>query len=143
MSDVSVLLPMLLKRSGRLIDSIIDRVLKQHGVARSQYRVLFYVARYGEPTQKELSEALGVRGPTMTSMLDSLSQKGWLVRTGDKQDGRAKRVRLTPKGRKLYKSIPDPVKSLDHDIMQVLSKNEARDLERMMQKIIARLNETK
>ncbi|HVX56851.1 MAG TPA: MarR family transcriptional regulator [Candidatus Saccharimonadales bacterium] len=135
----SGLLPMLLKRSARLIDAHIDRVLKQHGIARSQYRVLYYVARFGEPTQKELIETMSVQGSTLTSIVDVLVQKGWLVRINDQRDRRSKRVKLTAAGHQLFEHIPEPARELDVVLRQQLGADAAKKLEGLLKQTIQQL----
>ncbi|HVV25949.1 MAG TPA: MarR family transcriptional regulator [Candidatus Saccharimonadales bacterium] len=106
------LLPILIKRSARLLDREIDALLKSHGIARSQYRVLYYVAERGELTQTELAGLLEVEAATLTRLVDALVKKGWLVRLRDEQDQRLKRIRLTAEGKRKFKNIPPPAEAL-------------------------------
>jgi DNA-binding MarR family transcriptional regulator len=141
-NDKSTSLTGRLKRCGRLIDHNIDRLLKRHGVARSQYRVLYHVAQRGELTQKELTDILEVQGSTLTIIVDTLTQKGWLVRIASGQDKRVKSLRLTPAGKKIFRQIPDPVEELNRIILQSLSKSEAQALKISIEKIVTALNKT-
>ncbi len=52
-------------------------------------------------TQADLAEALGVEPPTVTKMLQRMESSGLVDRRPDTVDGRAIRVHLTPKGRRL------------------------------------------
>jgi len=135
-----VLLPTLIKRSTRLIHRHIEQSLKAHHIARSQYTVLYYVAKFGQPTQKELADALEIQGPTLTSMLDSLVQKGWLVREQDARDKRSKQLRLTAAGKQLFAQIPNPAEALDHMIRESLSAEETAALRQALEKIITKLS---
>ena len=135
-----IFIPTLFKRSSRLIDSHIDRLLKKHSVARSQYRAMYYVYLYGEPTQKELVEIMDVKGSTLTLIVDVLEQKQWLVRISDPADKRVKRLRLTSAGKNLFEQIPDPAKELHKTILEGLSKEEALELEKLLGKVINNLN---
>lgn len=135
------LLPVLIKRCARIIDRQIDALLKKHGVARSQYRVMYHVAHGDEPTQKELQEKMGVQASTLTLMIDALVQKGWLIRVRDQQDKRHNKLQLSPAGKTLYRQIPEPAKKLDKSLREELSKTEAKAYEKLLLRTIDKLNE--
>ncbi len=135
-----LLLSTLIKRCGRAIDDDINRMLKQHSIARSQYRALYYVARYGEPAQSDLIKVMRVQPSTLTSIIDGLVRKGWLVRVKDKHDKRINRLRLTSEGTKTFGQIPDPARKLQTLILKTLDKQEARQLGVSLEKIINQLS---
>jgi MarR family multiple antibiotic resistance transcriptional regulator len=135
-----LLLSTLIKRCGRAIDDDINRMLKQHSIARSQYRVLYYVARYGEPAQSDLIKVMRVQPSTLTSIIDGLVRKGWLVRIKDSRDKRVNRLRFTPEGTKTFGQIPDPARKLQKLILGSLGKEEAQILATSLKKIINQLS---
>jgi DNA-binding MarR family transcriptional regulator len=134
------LLSMTIKRCGRAIDRDIDRTLKQHGIARSQYRVLYYVAHYDEPSQSDLIEKMEIQPSTLTLIVDVLVHKGWLVRTKDPLDKRLNKLRLTPAGKKIFQQIPDPAQKLQKLILKNLSRSEAQALGDSLTKITKALS---
>jgi DNA-binding MarR family transcriptional regulator len=134
------LLSTLIKRCGRAIDRDIDRMLKQHGIARSQYRVLYYMVHYDDPPQAKLMNIMEVQASTLTLIIDVLVQKGWLVRIKDMQDKRQNKLHLTREGEKIFKQIPDPNQRLQEQIIKTLSKEEAKNLGVAMKKIIKELS---
>ncbi len=140
MAKPNTTLPSLLKHTGRLIDNQIDSLLKQHAIARSQYRVLYYVSRQPGLTQKELIDMLQVQGSTLTLIVDTLVQKGWLIRTPDSLDRRIKKLSLTSEGQKNFKHIPDPNLEINKRLVSFLSKSEQQDLTLSLEKIIKHLS---
>ncbi|HEX4774088.1 MAG TPA: MarR family transcriptional regulator [Candidatus Saccharimonadales bacterium] len=134
------LLPALLKRCARLIDRSIDESLKQHAIARSQYRVMYYVARHSEPTQTSLREAMQIQASTLTLIVNRLVQKGWLVRVKDGSDKRTNKLQLTADGEKRLQQIPDPLQKLQQTILQNLTKAEAEALTLSLNKVINKLS---
>ena len=140
MDHEETLLPTLIKRSARLIDRQIDLTLKEHGIARSQYRVLHYVARQGELTQKELAGLLQVEAATLTRIIDALVKKGWLTRVRDNEDQRVRRIRLTPEGERQFGDIPQPARALNRTITRQLDDAEAAALQSSLVKIIEQLS---
>jgi DNA-binding MarR family transcriptional regulator len=139
MDNDAVLVSRLCKHCGRIIDRRINRMLKNYSIARSQYRVLHFTKRLGQPTQKELVEALGIRGPTLTPIVGKMVKKGWLAEIEDKSDKRIKRHSLTPSGKQLYASIPEPSQELEKLFKQVLNPDEVAKLEDMLKRIIKEL----
>lgn len=134
-----VQLPILIKRVARLIDQYTENVLKGNTIARSQYRVLYYVNLLASPTQKDLLQKLNVKGSTLTIIVDSLVNKGYLVREYDELDKRIRRLKMTEEGRKLFNSIPDPINSMTEEIRKTFSDKEMAALDRDMRKIIKKL----
>lgn len=128
----------LLKQAVRLVDKHIDVLLKNRGVARSQYRVMYYVNKYKEPSQKDLLKALSIQASTLTLMIDALIQKGWLVKVQDKLDRRLNRVSLTPEGKKQFDLIPDPTKALESVILNEIK--DANQLKQQLKQIIKTLS---
>lgn len=139
MAKEEVALPIILKRLGRLIDQRIDQMLKEHSIARSQYRVLYYVNLFKEPAQKDLVDIMEIQASTLTSIIDVLAQKGWLLRIKDNSDKRLNRVRLSKEGQKQFEQIPEPSKKLQKEILKVLSKEQARELGILLTKVIKEL----
>jgi MarR family transcriptional regulator, organic hydroperoxide resistance regulator len=129
-------LPVLIKQANRLIDNYVDRALKEQSIARSQYRVLYWVNLLGNPTQKKLLEKLNIKGSTLTIIVDSLVQKNYLARSEDKQDKRVRRLNMTDKGRALFDSIPDPAIACAEKIQSEFDKKEIASLKKDMRKII-------
>lgn len=129
------LLSTLIKRCGRAIDRDIDRMLKEHDIARSQYRVLYCVAHSDNPPQSKLMEMMDVQASTLTLIVDVLVQKGWLTRVRGSQDRRQKRLSLTSEGEKVFKQIPEPSQKLEKLILKTLSKEEVKSVQIIMKKI--------
>jgi MarR family transcriptional regulator for hemolysin len=72
----------------------------------AQWETLYLVAYSGEElNQSQLSRLLGVHGPTMLRMLDSLARKGLIERQQSHEDLRVTINRITPAGRAAITSI--------------------------------------
>jgi DNA-binding MarR family transcriptional regulator len=71
-----------------------------HGLTVPQFSVLNQFAkRGGERSPLELAAAFQVTKATMSSTLQRLEAKGFVVSTPDPSDGRAKRIAMTAAGR--------------------------------------------
>lgn len=79
----------------RLLRTTYDRRVRELGLTRSQWWVLTHLFRKDGTTQSELAEILELEKPSLGRLLDRLEAKGWVQRTEDARDRRAKRVFLT------------------------------------------------
>jgi len=65
--------------------------------------------------QGDLAQKLGIRAVTLGGLVDRMESRDWVERRPDDRDRRAKRIWLTPAGRKLEKRINDCLRQV-HDI---------------------------
>jgi DNA-binding MarR family transcriptional regulator len=131
------ILPILLKQAVSAIDQYVNKLLKEYKIARSQYRVLFYVNKLSHPTQKQMVEALYIQGSTLTLIVNTLVKKGWLLRNEDKNDRRIKHLELTDKGCGLFEKIPNTSMVLDEIIRGTISQKSYESMTENLDKIIA------
>jgi DNA-binding MarR family transcriptional regulator len=103
------------------IDDVVDAVLRASRVlvavaARSlagvadkvtlpQYRALVILAGRGPQNAGSLADALGVHSSTLTRLCDRLAAKGLITRSESPTNRREIVLRLTPRGRRLVKSV--------------------------------------
>lgn len=93
----------LLSRSWR---AALDRRLSHLGLSQARWVVLLHLARSPElPTQRELAQVVGVEGPTLARLLDSLEEQGLVRRVAVLEDRRAKKVILTDQAQPLIEEI--------------------------------------
>jgi DNA-binding MarR family transcriptional regulator len=129
----------LVKRLHVRMNQAIDDVLKEYGMARSQYRVLYFVGRAGQLTQKDLQQFMLVEAATLSGLTDVLEHKGWLVRLEHPSDKRAKLLQLTPSGKKVLENIPNPAAAAEKRLLRGLSAQERRQFQRQLEQLIANL----
>lgn len=71
-----------------------------YGMSMGEDPVLEYISRHDEAmTPSELAKTLGYTRPRMTRIIDSLEEKGYVIREQDTKDRRRVIVRCTDKGR--------------------------------------------
>lgn len=84
----------------------IDEALGHYGLSAATWQPLAHVARLGEGIrQRDLAESLGIEGPSLVRLLDTLESQGLIERREDETDRRAKAVHLTADGRTLVEGI--------------------------------------
>jgi MarR family transcriptional regulator for hemolysin len=93
----------------------------------AQWETLYLVAYSGEElNQSQLSRLLGVHGPTMLRMLDSLARKGLIERQQSHEDLRVTINRITPKGRAVITRIMRLSNELRRNVLGDVDEHELR-----------------
>jgi MarR family transcriptional regulator, transcriptional regulator for hemolysin len=89
-------------RIARRLRQTVDAELHAFGLTEATWRPLAYVGRLGNGVrQKELAFALGIEGPSLVRLLDSLERRGLIERREEETDRRARGIHLTRAGREL------------------------------------------
>ena len=84
----------------------LDRRLAGLGLSQARWLVLLHLARFeSAPTQRELAKSVGVEGPTLARLLDSLETQGLVRRQAVIEDRRAKQITLSESALPLIKQI--------------------------------------
>lgn len=84
----------------------LDRRLAGLNLSQARWLVLLHLARFVEaPTQRELAQSVGVEGPTLARLLDSLEAQGLVRRQAVVEDRRAKKILLCPPAKPLIDQI--------------------------------------
>ncbi|HEX5480352.1 MAG TPA: MarR family transcriptional regulator [Dehalococcoidia bacterium] len=76
-----------------------------YGVTVSQLRVMHLIRQMGAPSQRELTLALKISGPTLSGMIDRLIQRGVIERRDDALDRRITRVSVTAEGDDVLRAL--------------------------------------
>lgn len=129
------------KRLHLLMSQRIDDALKQHGLGRSQWQVLFRVRRGGSLGQKELAQVLQVEPATLTGIVDVLVAKGWLDRSGSPDDKRCRVLTLTPAGLDLMETVADPYEIVEARMLAGVPKGERALMAAVLEKLIRNLED--
>lgn len=88
-------------------------------------------------TQTQLCEHLCCEPPTVTNMVKSLEQNGFIYRKRDEQDARAMRIFLTDKGRELEEPVKCKWRQQQEQLLHLIlpeERLELRDLMKRMEK---------
>ena len=71
--------------------------MKEVGLTRTQWQVLYLLYREGRLSQTAIANSLMLAKPPLGKVVDRLEDGGWVQRCADANDKRAKLVSLTPK----------------------------------------------
>lgn len=82
------------------------QIAKQTGLTTAQLVVLRTIAGLGEVTTRTISHAVSLSPATVTTIMDRLSERGFVERYRSPLDRRVVYTRLTPKGRATLSAAP-------------------------------------
>ena len=83
----------------------------------------------------ELAEQLQITKQSVNDLLGHLEARGYLTREPDPDDGRARIVRLTPKGRRLQETIHGQARAAEQHIADTLGPSRYRQLQHALEEL--------
>ncbi|WP_417662517.1 MarR family transcriptional regulator [Pseudomonas sp.] len=118
----------------------LDRRLVGLGLSQARWLVLLHLARFAElPTQRELAQSVGVEGPTLARLLDSLEAQGLVSRQAVPEDRRAKKIALSPQAEPLIKKIEAISTELRQELFAGIDEEELNRCQQVHAKILSNL----
>lgn len=129
-------------RITRRLRQLVDSELRASGLTEATWRPLVYLDRHREGIrQKDLAQALGIEGPSLVHLLDSLERRGLIERREDEGDRRARRIYLTPEGRDLQKWVFKVSESVQQRLLAAVGAADLEACERAFNAIEAMADE--
>ena len=121
----------------------LDRRLAGLGLSQARWLVLLHLARFEQaPTQRELAQSVGVEGPTLARLLDSLEGQGLVQRQAVVEDRRAKKIVLCAPALPLIEQIETIATQLRHEPFQRVGGADAKVCMRVHGHILANLEKS-
>ena len=115
-----------LTKSVRLLNKFHDNKLQKYDLTSSQVAVLQKLWGEDGKTQKQLQQNLGLTPASVSGTLDTLANKGFIVRKHDDLDSRINRIYLTVEGTKLEKLCYDIINEIEETISEGFSNDEIK-----------------
>ncbi|ETP67101.1 MarR family transcriptional regulator [Planococcus glaciei] len=97
--------------------------LGKHGLYRAEWTILYYLANNESATLVELAQYQRVEKPTMTRIIRSLEESGFIEHIPGK-DRREKPMKLTELGKKVYAEVRVTVDRFEQDILEGISEEQ-------------------
>jgi MarR family transcriptional regulator for hemolysin len=121
----------------------LDRRLAGLGLSQARWLVLLHLARFNDaPTQRELAQSVGVEGPTLARLLDSLEGQGLVQRQAVLEDRRAKKIVLCAPARPLIEQIETIANQLRHELFEGVEEADLKVCMRVHGHILANLEKS-
>jgi DNA-binding MarR family transcriptional regulator len=121
----------------RLRRIVVDRALKPLGITRSQWWVLAFLSRHDGMSQTSLARDLDLTKVGIGGLLDRMEAAGNVKRQADPNDGRSRRVFLTPEGTALVATIRKNVEAVE---LKIFEKIKVVDLDQAAETMFALKN---
>ena len=131
----------LLAAVGQQTTSAFRARLEPSGIHPRAYAVLWAVSDVTDPSQRDLSRALGLPASRMVGLLDGLQDGGLIERVPDPGDRRTHRVRLTDHGRRTVDRLQAEATALDDAMIADLSEDDRERLRELLTRVSASLAE--
>jgi DNA-binding MarR family transcriptional regulator len=131
----------------RMRRTLFDLAMKPLGITRSQWWALAQLSRSdghdgGQGIlQSDLARILEVGKVTIGGLIDRLEASGFVQRTADKVDRRARRIVITKDGRQVLDKMVVVGRRLNLDILDGISERDIRIAEVVLAKMKANIRE--
>ncbi len=117
--------------------AMLDEQLRPLGYGTARMEALSTIARSTEPSaQIAIAKRIGIEGPTLTRMLDTLEADGLVVRRQDPTDRRTKLIELTPEGEKALEEIMRVAHHFRATVLKTLSDEDLEQVNEVTDKLM-------
>lgn len=128
----------LLARASSEVSAQFHVRLKTHGLQVPEWRVLASLSDGDGMTVGELAARALQRQPTMTKIIDRMTQAGLVERRQDKADRRKVRIFITKDGRRRVDAALKDAKAHEREVLADYTTEEADRLKAMLRGVVAR-----
>ncbi|NVP55270.1 homoprotocatechuate degradation operon regulator HpaR [Mycoplana rhizolycopersici] len=134
-------LPIALLRAREAVMSHFRPMLAAYDVTEQQWRVIRVLAEAGTLDASEVAEKAFILAPSLTRMIKSLEERGYITRSKDKEDGRRILLEVAPAGIALINAVTPSTHAIYTEIEQRYGKERVEHLIDLLEEM-AMLKET-
>jgi DNA-binding MarR family transcriptional regulator len=127
----------LLFRLWRTTHTRTAEVLGSVGLTPSLFALLNVIGAREGAIQQELGSTLGIDRSTMVSLIDQLERTGLARRRPSATDRRARKIAITPKGRRLLRRARALIAQVEDDVLAGLTAEQRRELLGLLRRALA------
>jgi DNA-binding MarR family transcriptional regulator len=128
------------RRVDRLAQAAADRIARQHGLTMQQWELLARLRHAGGDLDlRELCCGFGVSPPTLTALVDTAEERGWIVRSPHPDDRRRRRVELTAAGETAIAAAPHLGREVGRRMTVGFSDEERAQLAGLLERCVTNL----
>jgi MarR family transcriptional regulator for hemolysin len=124
-----------LTRVSRVLSRAFDDALAEAGGSLPVWLVLISLKSGQLASQRELADAVGIRGATLTHHLNAMESAGLVTRRRDPENRRLHLVELTPQGDALFFRMRDAAMVFDKRLRTGLSQPDVDQLEELLARL--------
>jgi MarR family transcriptional regulator, transcriptional regulator for hemolysin len=124
-----------LTRVSRVVSRAFDDALAEAGGSLPVWLVLISLKSGQLASQRELADAVGIQGATLTHHLNAMESAGLVTRRRDPENRRLHLVELTPEGDALFFRMRDAAMAFDQRLRTGLSQPDVDQLEELLARL--------
>lgn len=119
-----------------------NKVLAEYGITLRQVLVLAYLELHPQETvtQKTLEDRMHLSNPTVTSLIQTMMNRGWVYRKQEASDNRKYRLFMTQKAKDMLPRCHASSIEMDRSFYQGFTPEELETLKNMLQRIKKNIN---
>lgn len=122
-------------RTSDQMQNRLGRFFREYGLTSSQYNVLRILRGEGKPMPSlDVAQRMIQVVPAITGLIDRLQKQGLVERRRCEEDRRVVYVEITPAALELLQRIDQPLADLHKELLGHLSRQELKDLSRLLEK---------
>jgi DNA-binding MarR family transcriptional regulator len=130
------------RRVNRLAQAHADRIARRHGMTMQQWELLRRLSCCAGPAdQRELCCSFGVTPPTLSALIDSAEERGWIRRAPHPDDRRRRLIELTAAGARQIAALPHLGREVDAAMTAGFSDRELERLGALLERAARNLAE--
>ncbi|HBA71866.1 MAG TPA: transcriptional regulator [Geobacter sp.] len=123
---------------------VLDSECRAAGLTDATWRPLLHLHILGDGVrQKDLAASIGIEGPSLVRLIDTLVVKGLIQRSEDGSDRRAKLLRLTLEGQLVVARIREIVTILENQLLSHFSEDDIDRFGRLVLSLEATVNQAR
>jgi MarR family transcriptional regulator for hemolysin len=131
---------LVLARTAKVVSRAFDDALVEAGGSLPTWLILVSLQRGEHAAQRELAEAVGIEGPTLSHHLNRMEAAGLVTRTRDPSNRRVHRVELTEAGREAFRRLLTAVTAFDRRLRRGLVPDEVEGLVDLLARLRANVS---
>jgi MarR family transcriptional regulator for hemolysin len=131
-----------LARTAKTAARAFDQALATAGGSQPVWQILISLKTRPAANQRELADAVGIQGATLTHHLNGMETAGLVTRRRDPENRRVHLVTLTDDGEKLFHQLATAAIAHDQRMRKDLSDAEIAQLADLLHRLAANVTDT-
>jgi len=140
MGPLDSYLPYLLNRAGARIAAAFSEEMRPLGASLQMWRVLAALRERDGRRMGDLSETTSIEVSTLTRLVDTMEEKGFVARRRDAADARAVVLHVAPAGRRLTQRILPIAERYETVALAGFDAGEAERLKAALRRLYANMD---
>ncbi len=127
--------------AAKTVSRAFDETMAEAGGSVPMWQILIAVKSRRLGNQRELAEAIGIQGATLTHHLNGMERDGLLTRRRDPANRRVHVVELTDKGEQLFDRLRAAAMGFDQRLRNGLDQADVAAFDRVLDQLVANVRQ--